>query len=90
MTATKKSKRTIHHERQVEAGRRLVQFYLAADLHERMALLARKQGVPIWHVYAEAAEDYADRAERDEADALRAVFGLRQNPIRAAEMVSAT
>ncbi len=61
MTRKKKTRSAAYHDRQREQGRRLVQIYVDADLHERIVVIGRKQGVPLQHVYSEAAADYADR-----------------------------
>lgn len=72
MTANKNKQ--AYHDRQTSAGRVLVQTYLDRELRERLDLIARKRGVPLWHLFAEMVEDFCDRTERDEADALRRFF----------------
>lgn len=72
---TKRPKpRTPYHDRQLADGRVLFQTYLDRSLRERLDLLARKRDLPIWHLVNEMVEDFCDREEKAEADALRALF----------------
>ncbi len=74
MTTTKKTKRKAYHDRQVENGRVLVQTYLDRELRERLDLIARRRGVPLWRVWNEMVEDFCNGVERAEVAALRALF----------------
>src|SRR4051794_27354331 len=83
MTKTKqKSRRAAYHERQVESGKVLVQTYLDRELRERLDLIARKRGEPLHLIFDEMVEDYCDREEKFEADALRALFAA-ESPVPA-------